>query len=189
MEKRHNCAKQQYTSSNQASAHAPDIVMVPLASLALVQEQLDKLSQAMHHLSIRAVPVSMYPELEEEVELQQQNYNESNQEAKQKIALPSLQKHSKPSTKELMGNTKWQLYYHGKSQREIAIKLLVTGLKESIHERAFEPQDVIIMQELEDPATPWCCFRLEFETRRMLLFKRIMRDIVLASKNASVTTI
>lgn len=52
----------------------------------------------------------------------------------------------------------------------------------------FEPQDSIKLYELEDEATPWRCLRLVFETRRGLVFKRTMRDVVAATGTIKVCT-
>lgn len=57
MQKHHPSISGEEAKSNQSMPGEPDIVMVPLESLKVVQEQLDKLTSAMHHLSIRAVPL------------------------------------------------------------------------------------------------------------------------------------
>ena len=45
------------SKSSQGADAEPEIVMVPLTALKMVQAQLDVLNAAMHALSVRAVPV------------------------------------------------------------------------------------------------------------------------------------
>ena len=45
------------SKSDQGAAAEPEIVMVPLEALKMMQTQLDMLNAAMHALSVRAVPV------------------------------------------------------------------------------------------------------------------------------------
>jgi hypothetical protein len=88
-----------------------------------------------------------------------------------------------------MCTTKWQLYFHGMDARAEAVRLMSQGMEVSMATCLFEPQDSIKLYELEDEATPWRCLRLVFETRRGLIFKGTMRDVVVANGNVKICTI
>jgi hypothetical protein len=70
-----------------------------------------------------------------------------------------------------------------------AVRLMSQGMEVSMATCLFEPQDSIKLYMLEDEATPWRCWRLVFETRRGLIFKGTMRDVVAANGNVKICTI
>ena len=87
-----------------------------------------------------------------------------------------------------MCTTKWQLYFYEQDTKAMAVAMMQEGLESCLAKNVFEPQDAIKLYELEDEATPWRCLRLVFETRRGLVFKGIMRDIVGGHGEVKVTT-
>jgi hypothetical protein len=140
----------------------------------------------MHALSIRAVPVNNEPE--DDIAWQLQALGGHKGKGQKRSRESSVQQHEAEAGEEFMCTTKWQLYFHEKDTKSEAVGLMRQGMESSIATNLFEPQDTIKLYELEDEATPWRCLRLVFETRRGLVFKRTMRDVVAATGNVKIST-
>jgi hypothetical protein len=186
MEKHQPDQHPQEAKGAHGAAASPVIVMVPLAALTMVQEQLDRLTAAMHHLSIRAVPVYNEPEFGAPWEDKPRGALVGGGQKPQQ--QPSESQSEAEGVEDFPCTTKWQLYFYGADARAQAVRLMRGGLEASLAGGLFEPQDTLKLFELEDEATPWRCLRLLFETRRGRVFKRTMRDRVLASGTAAVST-